>query len=80
MGQGQIDPSGDLFARNDTVPRGRFFVKFKINNDEFGEGEQIPIAGSGGAVAIYTDKMKAIRIVRKVVLRMYTWLNFLFRP
>jgi multidrug resistance efflux pump len=80
MGQGQLDPSGDLFTRNDTVPRGRFLVKFQINDDEFVEGEQIPIAGSGGAVAIYTDKMKAIRIVRKVVLRMYTWLNFLFRP
>ena len=80
MGQGQIDPSGDLFARNDTVPRGRFFVKFQINDEEFDEGEQIPIIGSGGAVAIYTDKMKAIRIVRKVVLRMYTWLNFWFTP
>jgi multidrug resistance efflux pump len=80
MGQGQLDPSGDLFTRNDTVPRGRFLVKFQINDDEFGEREQMPIAGSGGAVAIYTDKMKAIRIVRKVVLRMYTWLNFLFRP
>ena len=80
MGQGQLDPSGDLFTRNDTVPRGRFLVKFQINDDEFVEGEQIPIAGSGGAVAIYTDKMKAIRIVRKVVLRMYTWLNFLFTP
>lgn len=80
MGQGQLDPSGDLFTRNDTVPRGRFLVKFQINDDEFVGGEQIPIAGSGGAVAIYTDKMKAIRIVRKVVLRMYTWLNFLFTP
>jgi len=80
MGQGQIDPSGDLFARNYTVPRGRFFVRFQINDEEFGEGEQIPIIGSGGAIAIYTDKMKAIRIVRKVVLRMYTWLNFWFTP
>ncbi len=80
MGQGQIDPSGDLFTRNDAVPRGRFFVRFQINDGEFGEGEQIPIIGSGGAIAIYTDKMKAIRIVRKVVLRMYTWLNFWFTP
>ena len=80
MGQGQLDPSGDLFTRNNTVPRGRFLVRLQINDDEFGEGEQIPIAGSGGAVAIYTDKMKAIRIVRKVVLRMYTWLNFWFSP
>lgn len=80
MGQGQLNPSGDLLTRNNTVPRGRFFVRFQINDEEFGEGEQLPIAGSGGAVAIYTDKMKPIRIIRKVVLRMYTWLNFLFRP
>ena len=37
----------------------------------------MPIAGSGGAVAIYTDKMKPIRIVRKVVLPHVYMVKFL---
>ncbi len=80
MGQGQLAPSGDLLTRDQTVPRGRFFVKLKIEDEAFDQNEQLPIAGSGGAVAVYTDKMKPIRIIRRVVMRMYTWMNFLFAP
>ena len=78
MGQGQLAPSGDLLIRDQTVPRGRFFVKLIIEDEAFDQNEQLPIAGSGGAVAVYTDKMKPIRIIRRVVMRMYTWMNFLF--
>jgi hypothetical protein len=39
-------------------------------------GLEIP-AGTGGNAAIYTEKGKMIRIVRKVIIRVYTWLNYL---
>jgi multidrug resistance efflux pump len=78
MGQGQLVPSGELITRNQNVPRGRVFVRLLIDDNEYENSEQLPIAGSGGAVAIYTDRMKPIRIIRKVLIRMYTWMNFLF--
>jgi len=80
MGEGQLSPGGELFTRNQAVPRGRFFIRLLIEDKEFENSELLPIAGSGGAVAVYTDKMKVIRIIRRVLIRMYTWMNFLFIP
>lgn len=34
-------------------------------------------SGASGAVAIYTDSGQPLRIVRKVIIRMFTWMNFL---
>jgi len=34
-------------------------------------------AGAAGAAAIYTNYGKPFRIVRRVVVRWYTWLNYL---
>jgi hypothetical protein len=34
-------------------------------------------AGASGVAAVYTDRAQAIRIVRKVVIRMNSWLNYI---
>jgi len=34
-------------------------------------------SGANGAVAIYTGSGKPLRIIRKVIIRMFTWMNFL---
>ena len=34
-------------------------------------------AGASGAAAIYTNHGKPFQIVRRVVIRWYTWLNYL---
>ena len=80
MGQGQLAPGGDLLTRDRGLARGRAFVRITIDDDIFGESDKKPILGIGGAVAIYTQKAKAIRMIRKVMIRMYTWMNFLFTP
>jgi hypothetical protein len=33
-------------------------------------------AGTAGVAAVYTDRAQAIQIIRKVVIRMTTWLNY----
>ena len=33
-------------------------------------------AGTSGVAAVYTDCARAIRIIREVVIRMTTWLNY----
>lgn len=72
-GEGQLEPSGTLL-KFQPEPRARFGVRLEIDK----ESEDVPLpAGAGGNAAIYTDKGKAIRIVRKVVIRFYTWLNYL---
>jgi hypothetical protein len=52
---------------------GRFAVRLQLD-DHFGDAP-IP-AGTAGVAAVYTDRGKAIRVVRKVVIRMTTWLNY----
>lgn len=72
-GQGQLPPSGQLMEFTQTPVPGRFAVRLQIDDDS--SDLQLP-AGTAGVAAIYTDRGKAIRIVRKVVIRMTTWLNY----
>jgi hypothetical protein len=34
-------------------------------------------AGASGAAAIYTDRVPSFKIIRRVMLRWYTWLNYI---
>ena len=73
-GQGQLPPSGTLKEFTSTEPRGRFPVRLKLDADPF---ELDLPAGAAGVAAIYTDKAKPIRIIRKVIIRIYSWMNYL---
>ena len=72
--QGQLAPSGDIPDWTEIAPTSRFAIRLEL--DEESSGFDLP-GGAGGTAAIYTEKGKPIRIVRKVVIRMYTWLNYL---
>jgi multidrug resistance efflux pump len=75
QGQGPVPASGTLpmtgvFAQ----PPGRFAVKFDI---EPRDRELFLAAGAAGHAAIYTDHLEMIHIVRKVILRVGSYLNWL---
>ena len=72
-GQGQLPPSGQLLEWTETPVPGRFAARLQLDDDS--SDLRIP-AGTAGVAAVYTDRGKAIRIVRKVVIRMTTWLNY----
>jgi hypothetical protein len=55
-------------------PPGRFAVKFNIAQRD---REQFFAAGAVGDAAIYTDHLHAIHIIRKVILRVGSYLNYL---
>jgi multidrug resistance efflux pump len=74
-GQGQLTPGGDIPEFFNQQPRGLFGVLLKVKS--LPPGVRFP-AGAGGVAAIYTDKGKAIHVARKVIIRMQTWLNYLF--
>jgi multidrug resistance efflux pump len=73
--EGQLEPSGAIPDWTQTAPTSRFAIRFEL--DEESSGFELP-GGAGGAAAIYTDQAKPIRIVRMIVIRMYTWLNYFF--
>ncbi len=75
-GQGQIKPSGDVPTFRFPQLQGRFAVEVVL--DETPALKRLP-AGAHGAVAIYTGAgSKGFEVLRRVNIRLYSWMNFLF--
>jgi multidrug resistance efflux pump len=76
QGQGQMQPSGNLPAPAlvQNLPPGKFAVKFDIAARD---KELFLAAGAAGDAAIYTDHLHAVHIIRKVILRVGSYLNYL---
>lgn len=74
--QGQLQPSGDLIDPLQTKGEGRINVVIEFDKDEF-EGFQI-VPGSTGQAAIYTHHFHHVAVMRKVLLRMKSWMNYVF--
>ena len=72
-GEGQGDPSGSL-PDVDTL-QGGTALAVRVNFPDLPQTLELPV-GAGGRAAIYTSKGKPFRIIRKVIIRMYTWLNY----
>ena len=72
-GEGQSDPSGSL--PNIDAIEGGTALAVRVTFPDVPQSLALPVGG-GGRAAIYTDKGKPFRIIRKVIIRMYTWLNY----
>lgn len=73
-GEGALTPSGTLRQTTQMPQKGPIWVRIDLEDDL---GDTILPVGSGAAVAIYTDRGKPLRIIRKVIIRIYTWLNYI---
>jgi multidrug resistance efflux pump len=71
-GQGQMAMSGQLPQTFGQLPPGRFAVKFDIDDQDL-----FLAAGAVGQCAIYTQHMGMIHIIRKVVIRVGSYANYL---
>lgn len=73
-GQGQLVPSGDV--PKFPIPRlqGRFAVEITVDDPAV---PRFP-AGAHGAAAIYTGRAGVFDVIRRINIRMYSWMNFLF--
>jgi len=75
MGQGQLLPSGTLpMSTLANQPPGQFAVKFDLAPRD---RELFLAAGAVGETAIYTQSVAAIHILRKVILRVSSYMNYL---
>ena len=75
MGQGQLLPSGTLpMSTLANQPPGQFAVKFDLAERD---RELFLAAGAVGASAIYTQHVVAIQILRKVIIRVGSYMNYL---
>jgi multidrug resistance efflux pump len=75
QGQGQLQASGTIpMAGIVAQPPGRYAVKFNIAERD---RQLFLAAGASGDAAVYTDGFHAIHIIRKVILRVGSYLNYL---
>jgi len=76
-GQGQLLPSGKLptFTYEPTeTPQGQFAVAIRLDG---ADQSKFPI-GTQGRAAIYTNPSSGFVVLRKIGIRGYTWLNWLY--
>jgi multidrug resistance efflux pump len=72
----QLPPSGMVpSAPNPTDPVLPYAVILQLE-DESIQLEDIP-GGAAGTAAIYTDSVEATHVIRRVMMRMETWMNYL---
>ena len=71
--QGQVDASGNLPRTAFNPPPGRFPVKLVVSERD---RELFLAAGATGAAALYTKSFHLIHILRKVLLRVESYLDY----
>jgi len=72
-GEGQGAPSGVLPSVASVT--GGTALAVRVGFPDLPADLELPV-GAGGRAAIYTAKAKPLRIIRKITLRMYSWLNY----
>jgi len=73
--EGELNATGNLFITTPKSAKGHVPVIFDYGEDVAALG--LPI-GAKASIAIYTDKVHALSIVRKIILRMKSWENYVF--
>jgi multidrug resistance efflux pump len=72
---GQIQPTGALVDFAERTGGGRALAVIDIMDDM--SGYQIPL-GAAAQVAIYTEHWHHVSMIRKILLRMRSWQNYIF--
>jgi len=75
IAQGQLQPSGNLIDPEQIKGEGRILV---LIEPEENISKYLVVPGSSAEVAVYTHHMHHLAIMRKVLLRMKSWTNFIF--
>lgn len=74
-GSGQLDPSGELPSADSIERAARFPLKIKLSEED-AQQYRLP-GGAHGAAAVYTKHGTSLKVIRRVVIRWYTWLNYI---
>jgi multidrug resistance efflux pump len=75
MREGELDASGQILTATPESAPG--YVPVVFDYDEDISGLNLPI-GAQASIAVYTDRVHALSILRKIILRIKSWENFVF--
>lgn len=75
IAQGQVQATGTLIDPDAIKGQGRVLVSLKFEED-LSPYQLVP--GTTGTAAVYTKHFRHLDVIRKVLLRMNSWTNYLF--
>ncbi|NVD08839.1 HlyD family secretion protein [Vibrio sp. JPW-9-11-11] len=75
IGESQIQARGALLGTDALRTNGRVLVKLKVTDDM--SSYQLPL-GTAVEVAVYSDHFTHVSVMRKVLIRMKSWQNYLY--
>lgn len=78
IGEGQVVPSGTLISYTGSPPPGRVPVIVEITDPDYAQYKQLMPGGAYGQAAIYSEHFHHVAIMRKILLRMAAWMNYIF--
>ena len=76
MSEGQFQASGELLSANQISRHGRAIALMKVSEEDL-KTYNLPL-GVQGKMVIYSDQFTHVAVMRKVLLRMLGWLNYVF--
>ncbi|MCF6312090.1 MAG: HlyD family secretion protein [Verrucomicrobiales bacterium] len=76
LAEGEVQANGAMLRAEDIGKRGLVPVVLKIKDE--GIKDYILPDGSYAEVAVYSDKMHHVEIMRKILLRMKSWENYIY--
>jgi multidrug resistance efflux pump len=76
IGEGQLQPTAEFMRFAQQRMPGRLAVALRIADSDF-DKRRLP-AGLYGQAAIYTEHFHHVAIMRKILLRMAGWMNYVF--
>lgn len=78
IGEGQVQPSGTLLSYTGLPPPGRVPVVIEITDPDYAQYAKLLPGGAYGQAALYSKHFHHVAIMRKILLRMAAWMNYLF--
>ncbi|MBT8769509.1 HlyD family secretion protein [Metapseudomonas boanensis] len=78
IGEGQVQPSGTLISFTGSPPPGRVPVTIEIIDPEYEQYAALMPGGSYGQAALYSKHFHHVAVMRKILLRMAAWMNYIF--
>ena len=78
MAEGQIQPSPNLISPFSAPRPGRISVLIEITDPRYEEYAKLIPGGAYAQAAIYSEHLHHVAIMRKILLRMSSWMNYIF--
>jgi multidrug resistance efflux pump len=78
IAEGQVQPSGTLIGYTGSPPAGRVPVMIEITDPAYAQYSKLMPGGAYGQAAIYSQHFHHIAMMRKILLRMAAWMNYIF--